>query len=203
MGLPELGERLGRRFINPQTKLGAALAVGIAGVLAVASGGDLEWGDQDPTPDQVVEACTHHPERNVYNPWRLRVIDTCVTETVTVVEARKERDGDYHVNVIPEHAGLINDLNRSRQHGYLLVEWVPRDPRPPTFRTGQRLRVTGTLVEDLQHGPAAPDCPRRLWGTGCKRGWREIHPVFAVEEVVDPGLAPAPDAPPIPGERDG
>lgn len=187
-----VGERLGRRFINPQTKLGFAAGVAIAGVLAVTSGADIVTG---PEPGQ----CERHPLRNVYRPWRLRVVDTCVTETVTVVEARKERDGDYHVGVVPEHKELVNDVNRLRQHGLLLVEWVPGDPRPKVFRTGMQLRITGTLVEDLQHGPAAPSCPRAKWPTGCKRGWRELHPVFDVEEVIDPGLGPVQKAAPIPG----
>ncbi len=195
MNWAALGERLGQKFINPKTKVGVAVAVGIAGVLAVTSGADLV---SDPEPGQ----CEKHPLRNVYRPFRLRVLDTCVTETVTVVEARRERDGDWHVGVIPENEGLINDINRLRQHGLLLVEWVPGDPRPRVFHTGMRLKVTGTLVEDLQHGPAAPDCPRHDWPTGCKRGWRELHPIFDVEEIIDPGLAPAPKAPPIPGEAE-
>jgi len=195
MDVASLGEKLGRKLINPKSRVGFVVATVVAGGILLIGGGDVVT---NPQPGQ----CETHPLRNVYRSFRLRVVDTCVTETVTVVEARRERDGDYHVGVIPESEGLINDINRARQHGLLLVGWVPGDPRPSVFRTGMRLKVTGTLVEDLQHGPAAPTCPRAQWATGCKRGWRELHPVFDVEEILDRGLAPVQKASPIPGEAE-
>lgn len=184
---------LGRRYVKP----GVLAAVVAAGMLVV-------WHDDiDLSPANDPAGCQSRPLRNVYRPSRLHVIDRCVTETVTVVSARRERDSDWHVNVIPDHDGLVNDVNQSRQHGYLLVEFVVGDPRPKRFGAGMRLRVTGTLVEDLQHGPAAPGCRRRDWPCGGrKRGWREIHPVFAVEKIEDPGVGAAPIAPSISGEAE-
>jgi hypothetical protein len=195
MTVAELGERVGRVLINPKTRVGGALALAAAGAMAVTSGTDIVT---HPTPGQ----CAKHPLRNVYRPWRLHVVESCVTQTITVVQASRERDGDYHVTAVPGDPDLINDVNRARTKGLLLVEFVPGDPRPREFRAGMRLKITGTLVEDLQHGPAAPGCLVKDWPCdGRKRGWRELHPVFRVEEIVDPGLVPAPAAPPIPGEE--
>lgn len=127
--------------------------------------------------------CDEHPLRRVYAPSRLKVVDKCAEVTVTVRTARKEQDGDWHVNVDPDSKAWINAANRRRQHGQLVVEFAPGDPKPDGFEQGQRLHLTCTKVRDVQHA-----------------SWLECHPVFAVSEVA-PGSAPAPLAKPIPGER--
>jgi hypothetical protein len=127
----------------------------------------------------------------VYKPSRLKVIETCVTVTGTVVAWRHEHDGDYHVSMVIDGAGWTNDLNVKRQHGFTVVEFVPRGPHVK-FRVGQRLRMLGTKVLDLQHGDHHTT------------GWIEIHPVFKVTEVEDGAdFAPNPEplAPPTEEEE--
>jgi hypothetical protein len=109
--------------------------------------------------------CESNPLRHVYSPQRLTVLKKCVTEKVTVIAYRHEQDSDWHVNVLPDNGRLINGQNIRRQHGLLVLEWVPGDSKPDHFFCGQRLEVTGTYVLDRQHG-----------------GWAEIHPVMKWSE---------------------
>lgn len=125
---------------------------------------------------------------NVWLPQRLKVLAPCMTVTGTVRAIRHEEDGDYHINVEPDpaYAGLLNDRNRTAQHGALVVEIVPADqagctpgrpPRPPDGRRtfgrctganltppplGAHVSLTGAYVLDRPHG------------------WNEIHPVWSI-----------------------
>jgi len=64
---------------------------------------------------------------------------------------------------------LKNDVNDVKQHGDLVVEFMPRDgghlPRP---RKGDRLTLVGAWVTDLEHGCASCQAD----------GWNELHPVW-------------------------
>jgi hypothetical protein len=130
--------------------------------------------------------CAQTPLIHVYRPSRLHVLATCQQVTVTVVAWRHEHDGDYHVNVRADDPGWTNELNAERQHGLTVVEFVPGEPRPARFYGGQRLRLVGTRVEDLQHGRVI---------AGVKRGWVEMHPVFSFEDVTPAAVTPGPNAP--------
>jgi hypothetical protein len=55
---------------------------------------------------------------------RQRVIQPCITVTGTISNASTETDGDFHIRlaVDPQFANLLNDKNRSRQHGHIVLE---------------------------------------------------------------------------------
>jgi hypothetical protein len=117
--------------------------------------------------------CASNPLARVYNPSRLRVLRTCAVITVTVRSISPERDGDLHIGAAARKQWL-SPANIAHQHGLLVVEYMPSDPWPRPH-IGDRLRLTGTWVSDLQHG-----------------GWYELHPVFAVQPlgVADRRLIP-------------
>lgn len=109
------------------------------------------------------KTCNDSPLRHVYRPSRLQVLAKCQTIRFRVVAWRLEHDGDYHVNGrVLGDSNWVNPANVRLQHGYTVVEFVPHDPRPPRFLSGETLTLTVTKVADRAHG-----------------GWIEAHPVFS------------------------
>jgi hypothetical protein len=113
---------------------------------------------------------------------RLKPLRDCITVTGTVVSAKAEHDGDYHIRlrVDPQFKNLLNAKNRTGQAGFLVVEPVcaRRVTQADTLEEGvcngfkqaifkpsmlnKRVSVSGAYVEDEEHG------------------WREIHPVTSI-----------------------
>ncbi len=101
----------------------------------------------------------------VYHPTRLQVLDPRQPAAGTVRVVRHEPDGDLHIDVRLDRrdARLTNAVNRSEQHGALVVEFMARDGgHLPAPQVGDRISLLGAHAEDTQHG------------------WLELHPVFAV-----------------------
>ena len=72
-----------------------------------------------------------------------------------------EVDGDLHIALATDGV-LTNAVNRSRQGGNLVAEFMPRDGgHLPTPVVGERIRLTGAWVLDANHG------------------WNELHPVWS------------------------
>jgi hypothetical protein len=110
--------------------------------------------------------CRKIPLAGVYNPQRLEVKDPCKTVSGTVEKIRHEKDGDYHVNLKldSQYTELINEKNKTKQKGDLVVEIIPMDQsKIPAPKVGQHISVTGAYVLDKQHG------------------WMEIHPAWIVD----------------------
>lgn len=129
------------------------------------------------------ESCNKSLWDHVYNPQRLKIIDSCKTVTGVIDNIRVEKDGDYHIrlHLDPEFTDLINDANVNQQHGDLVLEPIcentveqedaidscsnfsyPVDILPVVTH----VKVIGSYVLDLQHD-----------------GWAEIHPVTSIEEI--------------------
>src|SRR5215831_13571914 len=55
---------------------------------------------------------------------RLQVINPCLTVTGTIVGAKAEADGDWHVqlDVDSQYRSLLNQANLEKQQGYLVLE---------------------------------------------------------------------------------
>jgi hypothetical protein len=116
---------------------------------------------------------------------RLHVINPCITVTGTVMKARRENDGDWHVqlDLDPEFSSMLNQANSEQQQGYLVLEPMCSNPvtQPDalgegvcddfsqsifdTALYGKRVAVTGAYVIDMQHG------------------WTEIHPVTSIVPI--------------------
>jgi len=106
---------------------------------------------------------------------RLILIDRCRSINGTISAVEHAGDGDIHITYRPASGGE------------LVVEFMPRDRgHLPGFSTVQSfvshhtpLRLTGAYVCDSNHhrADARPD-PQ-----GHFHGWRELHPVFRVEQL--------------------
>jgi Excalibur calcium-binding domain len=99
----------------------------------------------------------------VYDPQRLRVIDGCRAVRGRVARVLDEEDGDVHIDLALDrrYRRMLMPANYSERHGYLVVEFMPRDhghlPRPSV---GDRLALVGAYVDDKDHA------------------WSELHPVW-------------------------
>ena len=139
----------------------AALAL----VIAVACGGcgGSSSPDKARSGQRIRSDCAGpaDPLAGVYLPSRLHVLATCRSASGRVSAISHEADGDLHIGVDTRGA-LTNAVNRSKLHGVLLIEFMPRDGghlRAP--RVGDRISLTGAWVLDANHG------------------WQELHPVWS------------------------
>lgn len=120
--------------------------------------------------------------QHVYNPQRLEVQKQCVTVTGVIVTKLSEPDGDLHIRVKldSQFESMLNDGNKSNQHGDLVVEPIcdhnvtqadavaacaSFHSTIPHYPAGTRVVVTGSYVLDHEHG------------------WMEIHPVTRITQT--------------------
>ncbi len=116
---------------------------------------------------------------------RLKVITPCVTITGTLIHAKTEADGDFHITVDldPQYKSMLNAKNTSGQHGYLVVEPVCANPvtQADTIKEhacdnfsqkiynkgmdGKHVTISGAYVTDMEHG------------------WSEVHPVSSITVI--------------------
>jgi len=107
---------------------------------------------------------------HIYHKSRLHVLKQCVTVTGTIDRAcRKEKDGDWHcfLKLDPQFEWMLNDGNRNKQFGDLVIEPICVTPPTqadaidvckgfsqnfPDIKVGNRVEVTGDYVLDAQHG---------------------------------------------------
>jgi len=163
-------------------------------VIAIIGSGALllaRFADPDAAPLVVPQTahdlvCRKDPSEHVYNPFRLRVLDRCITVTGVVMDIRDEADGDYHIllRLDPPFAALLRagNMRNPGPEGNLVVEPVcerpptqadavsacvgvtmPTVPRPPR---GTHVQVTGPYVLDLEHF-----------------NWAEIHPAWSITTI--------------------
>jgi hypothetical protein len=95
-----------------------AAAAGVTGYYAIRTGspplGNSSCGD----PSSI--------SSHVYNPYRLNVIESCVTASGVVENVFEEADGDYHVRLAldSQYGNLTNSANDHYQYSDLVVEIV-------------------------------------------------------------------------------
>jgi hypothetical protein len=115
-------------------------------------------------------------EGGVWGPQRLRVLDTCVTVTGTIVGLLPQKgpatDNDYiiEIKVDPQYQYILSIGSYWFKNGYLHVEIIPKD-QPKVLSNlnleiGMRVKITGVWVLDTDHG----------W-------WSELHPVWKIEVI--------------------
>jgi hypothetical protein len=104
-----------------------------------------------------------HALDGVYHPSRLVIMKVCLRASGVIDHIVLEQDGDLHIRfrLTSTYAGLINSVNTAKQHGDLVVEFMPRDgghlPKPAV---GDHVTFVGAWVTDTEHG------------------WNELHPVW-------------------------
>ena len=116
---------------------------------------------------------------------RLQVINPCLTVTGTIMKARAERDGDWHIqlDLDDDYRSLLNQANLEEQQGYLVLEPMCSNYVSQTDTIeegvcegfsqnifakdliGQRVAATGAYIIDMQHG------------------WTELHPVTSIVPI--------------------
>jgi hypothetical protein len=126
----------------------------------------------------AAESCDATLWSHVYQAQRLQVIEPCAEVEGRVVSLTRESDGDLHIQLDVENRSLLNIYNLLHAHGDLVVELICEGaatrgdaitacagftPRVTVPSAGDRVRVTGAYVTDLEHG------------------WNEIHPVTMIE----------------------
>jgi len=103
------------------------------------------------------------------NEKDLRVLNDCQDATGVVMHTKKMNDGDYKffLNVDKKYDFLLNDKNREKTDGFLVVEIVPKDQHIPGVylpKSGDHVHIWGA------------------WVTDKPKGWHEIHPAWKVEK---------------------
>jgi hypothetical protein len=101
------------------------------------------------------------------NEEDLKVLTACQEAAGEVVHTKKMNDGDYKflLNVEDKYKYLLNEKNKDKTEGYLVVEIVP----PDQGKSGVILPKEGDHVH--------------IWGawvTDKPKGWHEIHPAWKV-----------------------
>jgi hypothetical protein len=151
--------------------IGLAVAASIAFIAPAATGGEASKPKYCPAKSHVLDG--------VYHPERLVIMRICQPASGTVRKVILEEDGDLHIrlHLSAEYMGLKNDVNDAKQHGDLVVEFMPRDgghlPRP---HVGDFVTLVGVWVMDLEHGCSS--C--------AADGWNELHPVW--REILNGGV---------------
>ncbi len=97
----------------------------------------------------------------------LKVLADCQQATGEVMHTKKMNDGDYKffLDVDDKYKSLVNDVNKEKTEGFLVVEVVPKDQDISTVylpKEGDKVDIHGA------------------WVTDEKKGWHEIHPTWVV-----------------------
>jgi hypothetical protein len=101
------------------------------------------------------------------NEKDLRVLNKCQEATGVVKHTKKMDDGDYKffLDVDKKYDFLLNDKNREKSDGFLVVEIVPKDQHIAGVylpKSGDQVHIWGA------------------WVTDKPKGWHEIHPAWKV-----------------------
>ena len=101
------------------------------------------------------------------NEKDLRVLSECQDAIGVVKHTKKMDDGDYKffLDVDKKYDFLLNDKNREKTDGFLVVEIVPKDQDIAGVdlpKSGDQVHVWGA------------------WVTDKPKGWHEIHPAWKV-----------------------
>ena len=119
---------------------------------------------------------------HVYHRSRLVVIEKCKKVTGVIYNMRKEKDGDWHIQLKLDagQENLLNEKNITRQKGCLVIEpvCVNKVTQEDAIsscevfanhvlipKKGKHVSVVGSYVLDKQHG------------------WKEIHPITSIEII--------------------
>ena len=101
------------------------------------------------------------------NEKDLKVLSECQDAVGIVKHTKKMDDGDYKffLQVDSKYNFLLNEKNRDKTDGFLVVEIVPKDQTLKTVvlpKTGDKVHIWGA------------------WVTDKPKGWHEIHPAWKV-----------------------
>lgn len=153
------------------------ILVAAAALVALIFAARLRYSGKTPVK-LPAENCDARLWDHVYSPERLRVLETCTAVEGLVVSVQRASDGDLHIALEPDSKSVLNLVNATHARGHLVVELIcDHTPtgsdaaaacagftsRIAAPNVGDRVRVTGAYVTDLDNG------------------WNEVHPVTRLE----------------------
>jgi hypothetical protein len=140
-------------------------------------------GTQGPSCDMSLWAHVYH---GVFLSAedRLQIINPCITVTGTIVDARPEADGDWHIqlDLDSEYRSLLNEKNLERQHGCLILEPMCSN------RVSQRDTIEEGVCDGFSQDFTTDAIGHRVTATGAyvldrQHGWTELHPVTSIDLI--------------------
>lgn len=160
-----------------------ALAISLVAVVAVIGAGGAFYYIRNLTPARNHPSTCSDPDStssHVYNPYRLTIVQSCITASGIVENVFEEADGDYHIRLFldDQYANLTNSANDQYQYGDLVVEIICALPITQQDavsacqgytnnitipNVNDHITVTGPYVLDTDHN-----------------NWAEIHPVYTL-----------------------
>jgi hypothetical protein len=151
-------------------------------VIAVAAGVTGYYVSRNKLPGSNQSSCSDPGSisSHVYNPYRLTLLQSCITASGFVDNVLQEADGDYHLRLAldSQYSNLTNSANDQYQYGDLVVEIICALPitqsdAVPACQNytnsitipsvNDHITVTGPYVLDTAHSD-----------------WAEIHPAYTL-----------------------
>ena len=151
-------------------------------VVLVAAGVTIYYVSRNGSPGADHSQCSDPDSisSHVYNPYRLNIVQSCITASGVVDNVIQEADGDYHVRLAldSQYSNLTNSANDQYQYGDLVVEIICALPITQSDAVSacqgytnnitipsinDHITVTGPYVLDTDH-----------------YNWAEIHPVYTL-----------------------
>lgn len=157
--------------------VGIAFVVFVVALVALFLVAKIRYAGRAPVK-LPVENCDPGLWSHVYEKKRLRVVEPCTAVDGRVAAVAPSWDGDLHIDLDPDQKSVLNPVNAIHGGGKLVVEiiceHVPNRPDAKVAcagfhsqitipKVGDRIRVTGAYVTDVEHG------------------WREVHPVTRID----------------------
>ena len=133
-------------------------------------------------PTRSAFSCDERIWDHVYNPGRLKIIDTCKIVTGVIVESNADDDGDQHMllKLDPKQNNLLTQMNMSRKQGNLVIEAI-------CVNSISKKKV-GNSCEGYINSIELPKLGSHVSVTGSyvidtHNGWAEIHPISKIETI--------------------
>ena len=126
--------------------------------------------------------CDYNLWAHVYNPDRLKIIDTCKMVTGTITESNADDDGDQHMllKLDPGEENLLTPANTVHKNGCLVIEAI-------CVNNISRNKV-GDACEGFLNNVDLPRLNQHVKVFGSyvidsHNGWAEIHPISSIDLI--------------------
>jgi hypothetical protein len=151
-------------------------------VIAVAAGVTGYYVSRNKPPGSNQSSCSDPGSisSHVYNPYRLTVLQSCITASGFVDNVLQEADGDYHVRLAldSQYSNLTNSGNDQYQYGDLVVEIICALPITQSDAVAACQNYTNSITIPSVNDHVTVTGPYVL--DTAHSDWAEIHPVYTL-----------------------